>query len=294
MAGPSELGIYAYKSLAYETSSERFCRVKDVGADRFGVVARKIYVEGKRDVNGRSIYLNICIEGLSESESKAFEASYRRDDLIGDVHFWHGISRHYREDGDDFDMDWQALQESVEQMIKQPVPVGIHFSEPLIYGRPSSPESPMVRNKNLLIGLIIVFAILLIGCALHECVGRYGTPSPEPSPKPLPPTPSPEPSPKPLPPTQSPEPSPKPLPPTQSPGPSPKPLPPTPSPEPSPKPLPPTPSPGPSPTAAPEQPPSGGQSQAPAPIKTSLKGLETGERASISIEVDTSVSRPES
>lgn len=242
MAGPSELGIYAYKSLAYKTASERFCRVKDVGADRFGVVARNIYVEGKRDANRRPIYLNICIEGLSESESKAFEASYRRDDLIGDVHIWPGISRHYREDGDDFDMDWQALQESVEQMIKQPVPVGIHFSEPLIYGRPSSPESPMVRNKNLLIGLIIVFAILLIGCALHECVGRYGTPAPEPSPKPLPPTPSP----------------------------------------------------GPSPTAAPEQPPSGGQSQAPAPTKTSLKGLETGERASISIEVDTSVSRPES
>ena len=254
MAGPSELGIYAYRSLAFAPSGESICRVK-LGADRFGVVARRIYVEGKRDANSRPIYLNICIEGLSEVESKAFEASYRREVSIMGVHTWPQISNYYRENGDDFDMDWEGLEESVEQMIKQPVPVGIHFSEPLIYGRPSSPESPMVRNKNLLIGLIIVFAILLIGCALHECVGRYGTPSPEPSPKPLPPTPSPEPSPKPLPPT---------------------------------------PSPGPSPTAAPEQPPSGGQSQGPEPTKTSLKGLETGERASISIEVDTSVSRPES
>ena len=132
IAAPSATSIDAYRSLAFAPSGESICRVK-LGADRFGVVARRIYVEGKRDANSRPIYLNICIEGLSEVESKAFEASYRREVSIMGVHTWPQISNYYRENGDDFDMDWEGLEESINQIIKSDVPDDMQFSKAFVY-----------------------------------------------------------------------------------------------------------------------------------------------------------------
>ncbi len=117
---PCDAAIEQYRSLSpFAIKLAMVAATMPDGSYR--LVIRSLYVRDRKDKINRLIYLNLCIEGLSEQQLRALACSYLRDIPQDGLHYWPLITEHYRASEDDFTMDWPALQTAVEQAAAAPV-----------------------------------------------------------------------------------------------------------------------------------------------------------------------------
>ncbi len=117
---PCDAAIEQYRSLSpFAIKLAMVAATMPDGSYR--LIIRSLYVRDRKDKINRPIYLNLCIEGLSEQQLRALACSYLRDIPQDGRHYWPLITEHYSVSEDDFTMDWPALQTAVEQAAAAPV-----------------------------------------------------------------------------------------------------------------------------------------------------------------------------
>ena len=142
-AGPGPEGMQAYRSLAHFHGKAAVCRILCADGS-YSVVARNLYVPDKWDYVKRPIYLNICISGISNQEARAFETAFHQNVADKEGRYWPAITRHYLTAGEDFDMDWAGLAESLGEILQTPRAPEISLSEELHY-EVEAPPSPTMN-----------------------------------------------------------------------------------------------------------------------------------------------------
>lgn len=96
----------AFAIAAEETQHDGYC-----------LAVRSVYIDPDvRDENDRPIYLNLYIEELSEEQLRSLVISYLQDELRDGLHYWPEIAQHYCRKLDDFDMQWDALIETLNNI----------------------------------------------------------------------------------------------------------------------------------------------------------------------------------
>ncbi len=141
-AGPGPEGMQAYRSLSNAQSKAAVCRIRCADGT-YCAVARNLYVPGKWDYVKRSIYLNLCISGISNQEARAFETAFHQNVADKEGRYWPAITRHYLTAGEDFDMDWAGLHESLDEILKTPRNPEISLSDELRYEEEAPPSPTM-------------------------------------------------------------------------------------------------------------------------------------------------------
>lgn len=114
---PSAEAIALYRGLSPFAVS---CALIAAKTEEHGycLVVRSVYIAPDvRDANDRPIYLNLYIEDLSESQLRALAVSYLNDKPQDGLHYWPEIAQHYHPEGDNFDMQWEALYASLNRII---------------------------------------------------------------------------------------------------------------------------------------------------------------------------------
>ena len=117
---PSPEAIALYRRLS-PFATQMAMAAAAMPGEGYRLVVRSVYVgAGVNDVNSRDIYLNLCIEGLTEQQLRALACAYLQDELRHDRHYWPLVTAHYQE-GNNYGMDWVALQAAVEKAANEPI-----------------------------------------------------------------------------------------------------------------------------------------------------------------------------
>lgn len=144
---PSPYAEQLSKALFYEGGEYQAGRMKCADGGYCAVV-RNLYIEGATDLVARPIYLNLCVEGLTEQEALAIEAAYQKDVPLNERRYWPAITRHYIQ-GEDFNMDGKALRSSLDQIMQTEPDSGTVFSTERTWQIPLEAQAVSERRRKL-------------------------------------------------------------------------------------------------------------------------------------------------
>lgn len=164
---PSPYACQACNMLLRSRSKEQVGRMKCADGS-YCAVARCLYIAGAEDLVGRAVYLNICVEGITAQEALAFETAYRNDVPVERVHYWPEITKHYIA-GEDFDMHWQALVQSVELILQTELNADAEPGPELMYEEVR--ENSLPRKRHHKVEKIALYSVAsLLSFAVGRCL----------------------------------------------------------------------------------------------------------------------------